>query len=437
MNIAKYKNMVSAMIAGTIMTGAVSSYAQNAEQAQLFQNYQAMVIVEEYNQHCPMLSRLEAEALNGQIVFANNSFAGNMDQVEKFKKEARIFARRMSCNAPELEAYVNIAQQQAMDNMVNHILLARQIHLLDEQSRGEGKIQAGLLLNYLSADDWALLDNMYEEVKENYLNQATEEEWDEYESSILKVAEENKTIQYLESSAVINSGAPDNLGGVQAKIRLRDITSYYFNLEKTVVAFIEGADADERGFPYSRPANDFTHWTAYRPRNDKPLNWAISYPGCGGNAGTFACTLFTSVDGDVGVSIGEELDVKSISLTYRNPDDGDLKQNNKAVEGPIGSNLANQDNLNDNIQSLKDSNEKMIVQAALSSSNDNQKMQTGDQGMENAKVFVFEKGTLANIDKLHKNDVLILNIDTGEDVVENIMPIHNYMRARNWAYTTE
>src|SRR6056300_1161005 len=94
-------------------------------QTQLFQNYQAMVVIEEYNQHCPILTRLEAEALNGQIIFANSSFAGKMDGFEKFKKEARIFARRMPCNSPQLDNYLAIAQQQAMDHMVNHVILAR------------------------------------------------------------------------------------------------------------------------------------------------------------------------------------------------------------------------------------------------------------------------------------------------------------------------
>lgn len=439
MNIVKYKGMVSALMAGSFLAGSFSANAQDGEQAELFQNYQAMVIVEEYNQHCPMLSRLEAEALNGQIVFANNSFAGNMDQVEKFKKEARIFARRLPCNAPQLEAYINIASQQAMDHMVSHILLARQIHLLDEQSRREGKIQAGLLLNYLNEEDWAMIDNMYEEVKENYLGQASEEEWDAFESSIVKVAEENKTIQYMESTAVINSGAPDNLGGVQAKIKLRDITSYYLNLEKTVIAFIEGADADERGYPYSRPANDFTHWTAYRPRTDEQMNWAISYPGCGGDNAKVSCTLFTNIDGEVGVSVSGNngVSVSDVTLAYRSPEDNDLKTKNKAVEGPIGSNEANQDNLNANIQALKESGQKIVASGAISAAHQSQKAQTGDIGNEDAKVYVFDKATLGHINQLHKNDVLILTIDTGEEKIENIMPLHNYMRAKNWAYTTE
>ena len=62
-----------------------SAWAQADTQDDLFQKYQAMVIVEEANQHCPLLSRIEAEALNGQIVFADASFSGKLDMGEKFK----------------------------------------------------------------------------------------------------------------------------------------------------------------------------------------------------------------------------------------------------------------------------------------------------------------------------------------------------------------
>ena len=414
-----------------LMLVPFAAQAQEESQEQLFKNYQAMVIIEEYNQHCPMLSRLEAEALNGQIVFANGSFAGSMDKVEKFKKEARIFARRMACNAPELQEFYSIASQQAADYLVNHILLARQIHQYDQQNFAEKKIQ-GLLLDYMTDEEWTLLDNLYKEVKENYLGQATEELWDAFEASVLKVAEERTAVKYVESQAVMDTGA-EGFVTVQAKITLQDINSYYFNLEKTVLAFVEGASADERGYPFSRPANDFTNWTAYRPR-DKELNWAVSYSGCGGNNRDVECTFFTTPKSEVGVVLPQS--ITDVSLSYRNAENTDLRASLKAVEGPIGSNSLNQANLNDNVDAIKASDNRIMARGVL---NENLKSaQTGKIGNEENSVFVFPKETLTGINKLHKNDALILAItmDSG-DVIEKVIPLHNYLRANNWAYTTE
>ncbi|MDG1995706.1 MAG: hypothetical protein P8J14_04370 [Emcibacteraceae bacterium] len=408
--------------------------AQEDGQEQLFKNYQAMVIVEEYNQHCPMLSRLEAEALNGQIVFANGSFSGSMDKVEKFKKEARIFARRMQCNAPELQELYSNASQQASDFLVNHILLARQIHLYDIQNTNEGKGQGGLLLGFMVQEQWTLLDDLYDEVKDNYLSQATEEQWDAFEASILNVAEERTALKFMESQAVMETGA-EGFAAVQAKITLQDITSYYHNLEKTVKAFVDGATAEAREFPYMRPANDFTNWTAYRPRGEG-LNWAVSYPGCGGNNGDIECTFFTTSNSEVGAVLPKK--VMAVRLAYRNSSNAKLGTSLKTVEGPIGSNELNQQNLNDNIEFIKNSDDIVMVSGALNSGLNNLRAQTGDSLDEGNAVFVFPKETLSNINLLHKNDMLIMTITTvNDEEIEKVIPLHNYKRANNWAYTTE
>ena len=80
-------------------------------------------------------------------------------------------------------------------------------------------------------------------------------------------------------------------------------------------AFIEGADAAERQYPYSRPANDFTDWTAFLPR-EEVLNWAVSYPGCGSKNIEIGCTFFTNTNNEAGVVLhtlgGQE--IKSVSL---------------------------------------------------------------------------------------------------------------------------
>ena len=205
------------------------SIAQEETQEQLLQKYQAMVIIEEANQHCPLLSRLEAEVLRGQIVFANGTFSGKLDKVEKFKKEARIFARRAACNAPEILGLVGLARQQASDSMINHILLSRQIHLLDQQDVSDGKVARGLFLDFLIDDEWQMIENLYKEVKDNYLTQASEEEWEKFEDSILNVAEEKTTVIFLTNENLINTASIDTFESAQAKARNTEISSYYFN----------------------------------------------------------------------------------------------------------------------------------------------------------------------------------------------------------------
>jgi hypothetical protein len=430
MNFMSFRSVLGA----ALMLVPLNSMAEEESQEQLFKNYQAMVIIEEYNQHCPMLSRLEAEALNGQIVFANSSFAGSMEAVEKFKKEGRIFARRMQCNALELQELYTIASQQASDYLVNHILLARQIHLYDIKNTSEGKGQGGLLLDYMTEEEWGLLDDMYQEVKDNYLSQATQEQWDAFEASVVKVAEERTALRYLESKAALDTGA-EGFATVQAKINLKDITNYYFNLEKTVKAFVDGASADERGAPYSRPANDFTGWTAFRPRNEN-LNWAISYPGCGGRSANIDCTFFTTANSEIGVSLPRS--AKEVSIAYRNPNNVDLKTSLKAVEGPIGSNVLNLDNFNANVVETKSADDLITNNGVHHSELNSLSVQTGDVVNQNHNVYLFAKETLDNINKLHKNDVLIVTIKTDDgEVEEKIMPLHNYLRANNWAYSTE
>lgn len=411
-------------------------YAQAEDQSDLFKKYQAMVIVEEANQHCPLLSRLEAEVLNGQIVFANSSFSGKLDGVEKFKKEARIFARRSTCNAPELMGLVGIARQEASDSMVNHLLLARQIHLLDQQAVKEGKIKGGLLLNYLRDEEWALVDNLFEEVKSNYLSQASEEDWDKFIESVVNVAEDRAAETYLSNEALMTTRAAESFDAIQAKANNREITSYYFNLEKSVRAFVEGADAVKTGYPYSRPSNDFTNWTAYRPRNENEINWVLSYPGCGGEFDEFFCTLFISAQGDIGIVVDGDID--TVSLEYRDPDDKRVAMSNKAVEGPIGSNELHQKNMNDNLVSLMNSPSKKMIMGTLSVDQNHYASQTGLERYKDSKVYIFSKETLPAIELLGKNDVLKLTIkQDGDKVEDGVIPLHNYRRAKNWAYSIQ
>ena len=62
MNAAFFK---TAIFSTTLyLVSVVVAHAQAEDQSDLFQKYQAMVIIEEANQHCPLLSRLEAEVLN-------------------------------------------------------------------------------------------------------------------------------------------------------------------------------------------------------------------------------------------------------------------------------------------------------------------------------------------------------------------------------------
>lgn len=417
---------------------AASVWAQADTQEELFQKYQAMVIVEEANQHCPLLSRIEAEALNGQIVFANGSFSGKLDMVEKFKKEARIFARRSSCDAPEILGLIGIARQEASDSMLNHLLLSRQIYLFDLQDSRDGKISRGLLLDYLSAEQWLLIEELYQDVHENYLKQSSEEDWDNYINSIEKVAQDKTAEKFLSNENIIKTRASESFEAVQATANNREMASYYHNLEKTVLAFIEGASADDKGYPYSRPANDFTHWTAFRPRTTE-LNWVLSYPGCGGNQTEVKCTLFTSQQNEIGVVF--QGDISSVTLDFRNPDDEEIFSANKAVEGPIGSNELNENNMSDNAELMDGSQGKNTVSGVSSDEHDQYKAQTGADTPENSVLYMFPKETLASIEKLHKNDVVKLTVEIntqdGNDQWVSIIPLHNYHRAKNWAYTAQ
>jgi|TARA_R110002096_G_C14661942_1_gene728522 hypothetical protein len=434
MNAAFFK---TAIFSTTLyLVSVVVAHAQAEDQSDLFQKYQAMVIIEEANQHCPLLSRLEAEVLNGQIVFANSTFSGKLDAVEKFKKEARIFARRSACDAPELMGLIGVARQEASDSMVNHLLLARQIHLLDQQAVKDGEITGILLLNYLQDEEWALIDNLYEEVKRNYLSQATEEDWEKFLESIVNVADEKTAQTYLSNEKLMTTRAAESFDAIQAKANNREITSYYYNLEKSVRAFVEGADAVKTGYPYSRPSNDFTNWTAYRPRDEKEINWVLSYPGCGGKFDGFFCTLFASAQGDIGVVVDGE--IEKITLEYRDPEDKQLAMSNKTVEGPIGSNELHEKNLHANLTSMTSSAARKIVQAMLSSDHDNYLSQSGSVRSENSRVYIFPKETLPALEVLGKNDLLKLIITKNGDVEqEGVIPLHNYRRAKNWAYSIQ
>ena len=415
-----------------------SASAKVDDQQDLFQKYQAMVIVEEANQHCPLLSRIEAEALNGQIVFANSSFSGKLDRIEKFKKEARIFVRRMACDAPEILGLIGLARQEASDSMINHLLLSRQIHLFDQQDSASGIISRGLLFDYLLDEKWQLIDELYEDVQKNYLEQADQEAWQNFIESIEKVAGDKKTQKYLANEKILKTGAPGGFETVQAMSTNKEITGYYHNLEKTVLAFIQGASADDKGYPYSRPANDFTHWTAFRPRRAE-LNWVLSYPGCGGNQGQVKCTLFTNQHNEIGVVL--QGDVSSVTMDFRNPDDQEIFSANKAVEGPIGSNELNKNNMSDNASLMDGSQGKNTVRALSSDEHNIYRAQTGADIQENSVVYMFPEGTLQSIEKLHKNDVVKLTVEINTQEGNNewisLIPVHNYHRAKNWAYTSQ
>ena len=118
------------------------------------------------------------------------------------------------------------------------------------------------------------------------------------------------------------------------------------------------------GYPYSRPSNDFTRWTAYRSRDDKEINWALSYPGCGGQFIDLFCTFFITAENDVGVVV--DGDVDTIALAYRDLENKQFETLNKSVEGPIGSNELHKSNLNDNIQLMNNSVSKNYELAVLS-----------------------------------------------------------------------
>lgn len=421
-----------------LLASVISANAQiELSEDQLFEQYQAMVIIEEANQHCPLLSRLEAEVLRGQIVFANGSFAGKLDMVEKFKKEARIFSRRSQCNSPQIMGLLGLARQAAYDYMINHLLLARKINELDNLDREAGIISGGLLLNFVTKEEWAMIDELREEVKENYLNQANEEAWDKYADSIESVATDRTAKFYIENQKILNTDTSENFQTAQAMARNREISSYYYHLERTVRAFIDGATADKRNYPYSRPANDFTDWVSFRPR-DGVTNWVLSYPGCGGFEYSSDCTLFTTVKGELGVVLKN--DAQRVTLDYRLPENKELALANKTVEGPIGSNAVNQANLDANLEEMLYSDSSIKVPAAENTNIEAYAAQTGEISAADAKVFLFPEGTLAAIEKLEKNDVLQLTVDTSSEDGDNkktVIPMHNYHRAKNWAYSTQ
>ncbi|MBT5385060.1 MAG: hypothetical protein HN583_05885 [Kordiimonadaceae bacterium] len=437
MNAHIFKKVFFSFVLSLLSSSGLS--AQEENQNGLFEKYQAMVIVEEANQHCPLLSRLEAEVLNGQIVFANLAFSGNLDQVEKFKKEARVFARRSACNTPELIGLVGLAKQEASDAMVNHLLLARQIHLLDQKSIKEGKVTDSFLLNYMQEKEWMLINDFFDEVKNNYLDQATEEDWDKFLASILAVAEERTAEKYHNNKNLMSLSSAKGFAAIQAKANNLETASYYVNLEKSVRAFIEGAEALKTGYPYSRPSNDFTRWTAYRSRDDKEINWALSYPGCGGQFIDLFCTFFITAENDVGVVV--DGDVDTIALAYRDLENKQFETLNKSVEGPIGSNELHKSNLNDNIQLMNNSVSKNYELAVLSFKHEKYLSQTDVKKSKNSKIFIFSNEVSRAFDVLGKNDFMKVIItqsnNNGSLSQEGFIPLHNFRRAKNWAYSTQ
>lgn len=437
MNIADLIKKIGWGLSFMLMGGLSANAQQELTQDQLFEQYQAMVIVEEANQHCPLLSRLEAEVLRGQIIFANDSFAGKLDMVEKFKKEARIFSRRSPCNSPQILGLVGLARQAAYDYMINHLLLARKINELDERDREAGIIEKGLLLGFVSEQEWAMIDDLREEVKANYLAQAGEEAWDKFTSSIETVAEDRTAKLYLENNNILKPGTSESFQTAQAMARNREITAYYFYLDKTVRAFIDGATADERNYPYSRPANDFTDWLSYRPRSGS-ANWVLSYPGCAGFEYSSDCTLFITAKGELGVVVDKA--IGHVMLEYRHPENKEVALANKAVEGPIGSNDLNQVNMDANLDAMLKSDDKIKVEAKLVANNEPYAAQTGNVARDGAKVYLFPEGTLTTIERLEKNDILQLTVDPAGEEGNNkktVIPIHNYHRAKNWAYSIQ
>ncbi len=437
MNIAGLLKKIGVGLAAGVL-GVMPAFAQqDLSEDQLFQQFQAMVIVEEANQHCPLLSRLEAEVLRGQIVFAKDTFAGQLDMVEKFKKEARIFSRRSSCNSPDILGLVGLARQAAYDYMINHLLLARQINVLDRADRSAGTIPSGLLLDFITDEEWTMIDELREEVKANYLSQASEEAWHKFVTSIEDVAGDRSAKLYLENQAILEMDSSENFQTAQAMARNREITTYYYHLDRTVRAFLSGATADERNYPYSRAANDFTDWISYRPK-DGTTNWVISYPGCAGFDLSSECTLFTTVNGELGVVVGDQ--VQDVTLEYRNPGNETLRTANKTVEGPIGSNMLHEANMNSNLEAMLASADKVLINATPRLNTEPYAAQTGEEASANAKVFIFPEGTLAQIEELGRNDVIYLSVDTLAEEGNNkstVIPVHNYHRAKNWAYSVQ
>lgn len=412
-----------------ILTGWVN--AQEQTQELLFQKYQTMVVIEELNQHCPMLSRLEAEVLNGQIIFADTGFSGKIAQVNDYKRKARLYARSVDCHAPQLKELLNIARQEANDAMVNHILLARQIHLFDLKDMTDKKIPDGLLLSDLSDNGWAVIDGLYGEVKNNYLTRADQDSWDSYEKSIIDVAEKRTAATFMENEAKIITYKGDNFMVIQAMTNNKDISSYYYNLDKSVKAFLDGSKTSSTGYPYSRPANDFTNWTAYRPRNDD-LNWLLSFDGCGGRWQGVECILFISTTAEVGLVLSGQkaANVDQVVITARNSDDNLAYEKLIMLENLKGGNEADFNDLQKNAEFLIKQQASLRFKGMPSDKHGQYGAQTGNILKENSKIFIFPPQLLAHMAKLKENDVLNVEIAMEND---GIIPINNYHRAMNWA----
>jgi hypothetical protein len=411
-------------------------FAQSETQERLFQKYQAMVIIEELNQHCPLLSHLESAVLNGQIVFSDSNFSGKLTQVEAYKIEARAFARNLSCNAPEIDGLLSLAQQEASDAMVNHLLLARQVYLLDQKDKEGKKITDGILLSDLTVEDWKLIEGLYQEVKDNYLNRVGDKAFEDFEQSIETVAEERTAATLMSNEAIINRGPRNDFQTVQAMATNRDIFKYYHYLENSVLAFLEGAKSQETGYPYSRPSNDFTKWTAYRER-DRELNWILSYDGCGLGEDRLDCSLFVSKNNEVGlvVSTGNTpLEISQVSITTRKP--GDLVTYSKLqkVESQMGSNIANYEDIEKNVELIISNSQSVKLTAKKSGDHDPLRTQVGSLRLPDGNVYMFPKETLTIFENLKENDVISISIDVASDGVERgTIPVHNFHRAKNWA----
>lgn len=410
-----------------------SANAQDDTQEVLFQKYQAMVIIEELNQHCPMLNRLEAVVLNSQIIFDDANFLGKLSKVEAYKREARLYARKVSCVSPDVLGLLKIARQQANDNMINQLFLARQIHLFDLADVKNKKIPLGLILSDLKAEDWTLIEGLYDQVKANYLSRVGQDLWQNFEDSIIKVAEKRTAVTFMSNQMIISSSAKESFPAVQATANNNDISSYYFNLEKSVRAFIEGAKAQETDYPYSRPANDFTNWTAFRPRNNA-LNWRVSYVGCGGHWQEFDCSLFVSNENEIGIVVTGENSPDKATLIFRNSNDQETYQSLVNLEKDIGTNKADYNDFVKNAVLISTSKDKISFEGTLSNEHDQLGAQSGAEKMDNAKIFIFPKATFQKLAQLKKNDIVKLEFSLkNEKQNDGLMPIDNFHNAINWA----
>ena len=143
-----------------------------------------------------------------------------------------------------------------------------------------------------------------------------------------------------------------------------------------------------------------------------------------------------NAQGDIGIVVDGDID--TVSLEYRDPDDKRVAMSNKAVEGPIGSNELHQKNMNDNLVSLMNSPSKKMIMGTLSVDQNHYASQTGLERYKDSKVYIFSKETLPAIELLGKNDVLKLTIkQDGDKVEDGVIPLHNYRRAKNWAYSIQ